>query len=250
MTQTIPFVLFLALVSTCSAFAASASNGNLQLKYFNGRGAAETCRILLAIGGEPYDDVRFDFTPGKMESPAFNEAKAVGDLKQNLDRAPVLVTPEGETIGQSKVIERYLARRFDLMGSTSEEEAMIDCVSEHCRDVRDAQIRKGFGFFARGKTDEEKAVLRNEWFETDMPALLEKVDAAVQETGIPGYAVGDDLTYADVAIFCLLKDCSPTDQKETEHAAANCEALKAIADTVGRDSRVLAWIESRPASNF
>ena len=117
MTTTTLLALLLALTVTCNAFAASEGNGKLQLKYFNARGAAETCRILLALGQEPYDDTRFDITPGKMESPAFNEAKEAGDLKLNLNRAPVLVTPDGVTIGQSKAIERYLARRFSLMVS-------------------------------------------------------------------------------------------------------------------------------------
>jgi glutathione S-transferase len=250
MATTTSLVLLLVLTTTCNAFAAGEANGKLQLKYFNARGVAETCRILLAIGQEPYDDIRFDITPGKMESPDFNKAKETGHLKLNLDRAPVLVTPDGVTIGQSKSIERYLARRFSLMGSTSEEAALIDCVGEHCRDVRDAQMRKSFSFFARGKTDEEKAVLRKEWFETDMPALLKKIDTAVQETGSPGYAVGRSLTYADVAIFCLLKDCSPADQDETAKVAAKCEALKAIADNVVKDTRVSTWLESRPPSNF
>lgn len=251
MKTPVPFLFLLA--ATCSAFAANSpsTSGNLQLKYFNARGAAEPCRILLAIGEEPYDDVRFDIIPGQMESPDFKKAKEAGELKLNLNRAPVLVTSDGITIGQSKAIERYLARRFGLMGETSEEAAMIDCVSEHCRDVRDAQMRKGFSAFARnGKTDEEKAALRKEWFETDMPALLQKMNAAVQETGSPGHAVADSLTYADVAIFCLLRDCFRADLEETRQASEDCEALNAIADSVANDPRVAKWLESRPPSNF
>ena len=244
-------VFLLTLTVTCSALAASSPNGNkLQLKYFNARGAAETSRILLAIGGDPYEDIRFDIIPGKMESPAFSAAKETGELKMNLNRAPVLVTPEGVTIGQSKAIERYLARRFGLMGESSEEEALIDCVCEHCRDVRDAQARKGFSFFSRDKTDEEKAVLRKEWFESDMPALLEKIDAAVQDTGSPGHAVGNPLSLADVAIFSLLRDCYPPDQEEVAQAAEGCAALNSIAEGVANDPRVAEWLERRPPSNF
>jgi glutathione S-transferase len=250
MTRSASVVFFLALVATCSAFAASAPNGKLQLKYFNARGAAETARILLAIGGEPYEDIRFDIIPGKMESPAFNAAKETGELKMNLNRAPVLVTTDGVTIGQSKAIERYLARRFGLMGDSSEEEALIDCVGEHCRDVRDAQARKGFSAFSRDKTDEEKAVLRKEWFEVDMPAMLGKIDVVVQETGSPRHAVGDSLSLADVAIFSLLRDCYPPDQQEVAQAAEGCAALNAIADDVAKDPRVEKWLDARPPSNF
>lgn len=80
----------------------------------------------------------------------------------NLNRAPVLVTSDGQTIGQSKAIERYLAKQFGLMGNTLEEEAMIDCIAEHCRDVKDAARYKGFSKFTKNKTEEEKAEARKE----------------------------------------------------------------------------------------
>ena len=86
----------------------------LQLKYFDIKGAAETCRVLLAFGGEDYDDCRYQIDPTTFKSEEFLKAKESGDLKMNLNRAPVLITPDGKTIGQSKAIERYLARRFGL----------------------------------------------------------------------------------------------------------------------------------------
>merc|ERR1719413_258374 len=52
---------------------------------------------------------------------------------------------------------------------------MIDCVAEHCRDIKDAERKKGFSFFARDKTEEEKKALREEWYSTDLPVWLKKV---------------------------------------------------------------------------
>jgi len=222
----------------------------MQLKYFNARGAAELCRVLFAIGGVIYEDIRFDISPGTMKSPAFELAKASGELQMNLNRAPVLITDEGVAIGQSKAMERFLAKRFGLMGNSPTEEALVDCVSEHCRDVRDAAMRKGFSAFARGKTEEEKKVLREEWFLSDLPSMLGKIDEAVQLSGTHGFAVGSSLSLADVSIWSFLRDCPASDAEDVSKAAENCHALNAIAFTVASDPKVIKWLNERPVTMF
>ena len=231
----------------------STTNGKLQLKYFDIRGAAETCRVLLALGNEEYDDARYKIDPSTFSSPEFLEAKNNGDLGMNLNRAPVLVTPEGGVIGQSKAMERYLARRLGLMGAggTPEDEAIIDCIAEHCRDVKDAAARKGYSKFAKGKTDEEKAVARSEWFGADMPDMLGKIEESLKGTsGAPGYSFGDAPTYADVTIWALLRDCAAADLDDTTRAAEKCIALNAIADQIASNPGVSRWLSERPESMF
>lgn len=246
-----PF-LILSLLSVCSALTATteSSSKKFQLQYFNARGAAEGIRLLFALGDEEYEDIRFDITPGKMESPAFTAAKESGKLAMNLDRAPVLVTPDGATIGQSKAIERFLARRFGLMGSNEVEAAQIDCVAEHCRDVKDAQMRKRFSMFVKDKSEEEKEQAKQEWFETDMPAMLAKIETAVQETSMNGCAVGSLISLADLAIYSLLKGASPVYQAETLKAAEGCKSLLAIADSVASNPKISKWLEERPETSF
>ena len=146
--------------------ASAATASGLTLKYFDARGAAETTRVLLAIGGIAYTDHRYAIGPG-FEAPEFKADKESGALARNLGRAPLLLTDEG-VIGQSKAMERYVAGQAGLMGKTPFDAACIDMVAEHVRDVRDAQARKGFSRMARGKTDEEKAALAAEWYGTDI----------------------------------------------------------------------------------
>lgn len=239
-------LLLVASLSAASALATSVSQ--YRLRYFDIKGAAETSRILFALGGEVYDDGRFSIDQKTFSSPAFNEAKESGELKMNLNRAPVLITPSGVTIGQSKAIERYLSRRFGLMGETPEDEAMIDCIAEHCRDVKDAAMRKGFSRFAKGKTDEEKAELRKEWFESDMPEMLGKIEAVVKDTGSEGYAYGSSTSYADVVIWALLRDCMAADLEDTTKAAESCTALNAIADKLAANDGVAKYLKERPES--
>lgn len=247
------YIYFLTVAASCfitsSAFAAQ-STTSLELKYFNIKGVAETSRILFAIAEQDYKDTRYEITPGTFDAPEFKAAKEAGDLKMNMNRAPVLVVGENNVIGQSKTIERFLAKKFGMMGSNDIEEAQVDCITEHCRDVKDAMTRKGFSVFARNKTDEEKAALRKEWYEDDMPPMLEKMEEAVKESGKGSFAVGEKLSYADVAIFVLLKECSESDVEDTAKAAEKCAMLNAIADAVGTNPQVAKWIQDRPETMF
>lgn len=217
----------------------------MELKYFNGRGAAETTRLILAIAEKEYTDYRFKSFE---DWPA---AKASGEFKMNMHRAPVLVLGDGTTIGQSRVIERYLARKFGLMGEGETQEALVDCLAENARDVAEAQYKKGFSMFVKDKTDEEKVILKKEWFETDMPVMLGNLEESVASTSEnEGFAVGSKLTYADVVIFRLLKDGMESDKEDTTKAAEKCPTLNAIADNVAANPKVAKWIKERPETMF
>ena len=69
--------------------------------------------------------------------PEFDADKAAGKFPQG--QIPVLtVTKDGKVteIAQSRAIERYLASSFGLMGSSSEEGAVIDSVCELIAEIR------------------------------------------------------------------------------------------------------------------
>ena len=245
------FLSTLLLSITVRAAHSLAAPSKPQLKYFDIQGAAETCRVIFALCNKEYDDARYAIDPKTFSSPAFLAAKESGELKLNLNRAPVLVTEEGKTIGQSKAIERYLARKFGLMGKTLEDEAMIDCIAEHCRDVKDSARSKGFSRFTKNKTEEEKAAARKEWFESDLPEMLMKIEDAVKETsGGNGYAYGSETTYADVAIWSLLRDCPAADLDDTKKASENCILLNSIVNQVISNDGVAKWLSERPESMF
>ena len=236
-------------LSRALAIGKSETPRSFELKYFDARGAAETSRIIFAIADEEYIDTRYEITPGTMVAPDFVKAKERGELDMNLARAPLLVADSGAMIGQSKAIERFLAKKFGLMGSSDIEAAQIDCIAEHCRDVQTAQRNKGFSFFNREKSEEEKAAARKEWFETDMPTMLEKIEKSITLTSAKsGFAVGSSNSYADVAIFSLLKDC--LDSEDSMKAAEKCDNLLSISKRISNDEKVLKWVENRPKTNF
>ncbi|KAK6994499.1 glutathione S-transferase 6 [Biomphalaria glabrata] len=73
---------------------------SLKLIYFNGRGRAELSRLILAVAGQKYEDVRI---VGE-NWPAEKSKTPFGQL-------PVLEV-DGQTFGQSLAIATYLAREF------------------------------------------------------------------------------------------------------------------------------------------
>merc|ERR550539_548957 len=102
--------------------------------------------------------------------------------------------------------------------------------------------------FNRVKSDEEKATARKEWFDVDLPTLLEKIEKSIEVTSSEsGYAVGNKCSYADIAIYSLLKDCTmQSEAEDTIKAAEKCEKLLAIANRIAGDEKVAAWVNSRP----
>ena len=103
----------------------------MKLVYFNGRGLAETSRLILALNKIKYKDVRYpieikDWSNHVIIKDEFEEDKKNNKFLNSLNKLPYLQLSDGKIIGQSKSIERYLAKRYDMMGDTFEEEALID----------------------------------------------------------------------------------------------------------------------------
>eukprot|EP00913_Durusdinium_trenchii_P015142 g14203.t1 len=89
-----------------------------KLTYFDIRGLAENSRTI--------------------KRPEFDAMKAAGQLDSSLGKVPLLEV-DGAKIGQSKAIERFLAKELGMMGSNSVEVPHIDSIG--CSATgRDAQV--------------------------------------------------------------------------------------------------------------
>lgn len=179
-----------------------------------------------------------DFSTLKREE--FNADKAAGKMEVSMGKVPILEVGDLR-LPQSKAIERYVAKKLKLMGSSLEEEAMIDAVAEHVRDINEAYNRKGLRFM---KDEEKKAELEKKWFEEELPDFLSRLNAA-----LPGqsFAVGETVSLADVAIFKLLKDTYPNDISEIY---AGLEKLKAILVEMEKNEGLQKWMAERPKTMF
>ena len=236
----------------------------MKLVYFNVRGLAETSRILLSIGGEEYEDFRYpleviDMSKYEMKKEEFDSDKADGKLSLSLNKVPFLEV-DGVTIPQSKAIERFLARRFNMMGENELDAARIDSICECVRDFKDLYQK------VRSLPEADRSEGMREWFTVTLVeklGLLENLlnDCCCNKTEVPtecpkpdgstgcGYSVGDTISLSDVVLFCFITQFF--DNKEAAYnATLATPRLRKIVDSVGKNEKVVSWLKERPVTNF
>lgn len=221
------------------------SDTELTLVYFNARGLAETSRILLALAQVDYTDQRY---PLEIVDPIkhiyvrdeFDADKKSGKFDKSMGKLPILrVTENGHTteIPQSKAIERYISKRYGLMGNGLLEEAKIDAVCECIRDIKDRYQK------VRSGTDEEKANYFSNLLPSEFADLVRVLDHDTK------YAVGNRLSLADVSIYCLVTQFY--DNKDSvKNIAASIPRIRDIVIRVASRPEVRVYLTDRPETKF
>jgi len=208
--------------------------------YFDGRGAGERVRWLFKIAKVDFEDVRYSFDEMK-------KAQAEGKFVVALDKLPILEV-DGVQIPQSKAMERFLAKQVGLMGANPMEEAQIDALCEHQRDLRD--VYKKADDMPKG---EEQTKKYEEALNDLMPKFVGKVEAAL--TGRGPYLAGDKLTLADVAwaqFLCDYLDGGGWDGEKdaVTNILSKNPRMKSAIDGVLANPEVAAWLKERPKGIF
>jgi glutathione S-transferase len=220
----------------------------MKLTYFNGRGLAETSRVLLEIGGEKYEDYRYpitvlDWSTYKMIRNEFDNDKKEGKLWKSMDKVPFLEV-DGEVLFQSKSIERFLANRFKLMGSNTLEGAFIDSICETIRDFKDGYQK------VRNSSPEMKECAMQVYFADTLPSQLVSLNNIIKtKQQVSEFVIGSKLSLADIVIFMFLTDFFD-DKIIVANAYEKCDVLKAIVNNVGNLDKVKNWLQTRPQTPF
>ena len=215
----------------------------MKLVYFNARGLAETSRILLAISGIKYRDFRYpleviDFKTHNMIKKEFDDDKKSGKLSKSLGKLPYLEI-DGNVIPQSKSIERFIAKRANMMGKNDIECAQIDSICEAIRDIKDAYQK-----VRRSEDPNDKKI----WFTSTLPERMISLEQSLSENS-DIYSVGDCISLSDVVIYCFICqffDDTTAANKSIEH----CPRLLKIVDHVSNLESVQKWLENRPQTDF
>jgi glutathione S-transferase len=219
----------------------------MKLTYFNGRGLAETSRVLLAISGQPYEDFRYplnviDWHIFKMERPEFDEDKSAGNLWKSMNKLPFLEV-DGQVIFQSKAIERYLANLFGFMGSSPLESAFIDSICETIRDLKDN--------YPKVRDTNDSAF--QTYFVDYLPNVLLSINNIIKsrnnDVDSVHYVIGNQLSLADVTLFLFLTDFFGNNDLVTK-AYKNLEVLNSIVENIGNINSIKKWLEVRPVTPF
>lgn len=249
-------------------------DGKLTLKYWAGRGLMEVPRQMLAVAGkfppEDYNDVRLTTEEPQEGDGRSSYSEHKDTLKKNLGRVPTL-THNGETIGQSAAINYYVATECGLMGSTTMEGAQILAICEHLKELM-LSFRKLIPYgstptkeqldnwFNKGADDIEGAAKGEGRSQRWLKWFTGRIESIV---GADGYAVGDKITLADVAIYNLYfdhltKDTSasgkpigPFASKErTDKFLKSHPKISKIIATVAANDGIKKWLGMRGKQGF
>eukprot|EP00750_Incisomonas_marina_P012604 INCI1710.1.p1 GENE.INCI1710.1~~INCI1710.1.p1 ORF type:complete len:261 (-),score=55.24 INCI1710.1:121-903(-) len=224
----------------------AARKARFKLIYFDARGVVENVRIMFYLARTQYVDFRFPVCCMTFARPEYDEVADEGVvLAANMNRVPVLEVRDAEgtlqaTVGQSKAIERFVARQLHFMGRNEIEAAQIDMICEHIRDIKQKYSD------AKGhRKGAELIAAKNVFMKEALPKWMGRLEASL--VGDPGFAVGDRLSLADITLQQNVRDYF--DDKPAARASLDeCPKLQAIFANV--EKAAAGWYATRPNTKF
>ncbi|XP_047535692.1 glutathione S-transferase 2-like isoform X1 [Vanessa atalanta] len=201
----------------------------VKVYYFQLKAAGESIRLLLAYGGQEFEDIRV----AREDWPELKPSMPFGQM-------PVLEI-DGKKYAQSTAIARYLGRKYGLVGKDIEEDFEIDQIIEFFNDIR---IKAASVFY---ETDENaKAKKQEENEKNHYPVMLKKLDEIITKN--KGHMALGKLTWADFVFagmydaFKFLLKISDLDEKYP--------SFKKLQETVLSIPKVKAYCDKAPKSDF
>ncbi|KAH9508185.1 Glutathione S-transferase 7 [Bulinus truncatus] len=188
---------------------------NIKIIYFDARGRAEVCRIILAAAGQSWDDVRHTKETWPTEKP-----------NTPFGQLPVLEI-DGKRYAQSIAMANYCAREFDGL--------QIDQVVQLGNDFLSAAVKAFY------ESDEnKKAELLKNLKEVEAPKYLTFFERLLKESGT-GYFVGNSLTLADIYVYDLIYSFSKRGQLTTD----GYPHLQELTKIVESNDKIKKYLASR-----
>ncbi|CAH2093198.1 unnamed protein product [Euphydryas editha] len=161
----------------------------VKVYYFQLKASAEAIRMMLAYGGQEFEDIRLS-----------NEEWAALKPTMPFGQLPVLEI-DGKKYAQSVAISRYVGRKYGLAGKDIEEDFQIDQVMDFYVDLR----TRALAVFHE-KDEANKARKQEENEKNYYPVTLKKLHDIITENN--GHMALGKLTWADfvfAGMYDLLK---------------------------------------------
>jgi len=147
----------------------------IKLKYFNGRGLAESIRWVLAYAGAEYEDVRFEREQWAEEKP-----KTLTGMVPELEY-------DGFVLGESSAIITFLAKEFNLVGKDNREEARCAMIASLASDL----LSKGRPVRYEQDPDKKKT-MEDDYYNKTMPDFVNLIAKLLTQNG-GKHLVGDEV---------------------------------------------------------
>jgi len=212
---------------------------NCSITYFDIAGRGEPSRIALALSGVKFNDDRLSFKD-------FGAKKAAGVFP--FGSVPVLTLADGSKICQSRAIARFIAKQAGLYPQNCVAAAHVDAVVDACEDLGETIMKSTRGI--DNKSPEFLAKRKEVATTGKLAQSIEKLEKFVLNTGTEGFAVGNQLSLADVYLFHVISwigsgfyDGIPAD------FADKFARIKSIRKNVGSNKTVAAYYDGKTTKN-
>jgi len=198
------------------------------LHYFNTTSRGELIRLIFTVMGQLFTDTRVNIPdwPGNLKAAA-----PWGGL-------PYLEV-NGNVIGQTKAIIRYVSHEGGLGGRGRFNQALVDSVVETARDVWDNLYA-----YQMTRNPEAKDAAR-EKIKAGLSSTLPHLERFIRKYGQHGYSVGSSLTTADLAIFDAIDQIQSDPSAGIPDATEGFLKVRGVVDHVKANPRIAAYLAKR-----
>lgn len=197
-----------------------------KLYYFNGRGRAEPARLIFAVAGHEFEDIRYE----RVDWPQHKSEMPLGQI-------PVLEV-DGVKLPQSMAIARFLAKQFDLAGKDNLDQAKVDVVLDTIGD-----LTSEYGPIVREQDEAKKQAAMENFFKEALPKHLKNLELLMNAYGNDGtFFVGDNMTLADLVQYNMMEYLLEYDS----NLFANYPLLKRNREAVENHPKIAAYLKTRP----
>jgi glutathione S-transferase len=201
-----------------------------KLYYFNGRGRAEIARLIFAVAGHKFEDIRYEHE----KWPSHKSEMPLGQM-------PVLEI-DGNKLPQTAAIARFLAKQFRLAGKDNFEQAKVDAVADTINDLVTKYIP------VRWEQDEtKKKELTKKFIEEELPKHLQNLEVLGKLYGNGGhFFVGGHITWADLYFYDVTDNLHQVDANSIN----NYTWLQQNREEVAKQPKIAEYLKNRPETSF
>ncbi|GJJ76804.1 hypothetical protein EMPS_09163 [Entomortierella parvispora] len=217
--------------------AETSTDSSFKLLYFGLHGRGEMSRTLLAYGGVRYEEIPLQWPVMKADTrfgclPVLYETTSSGTVLQ---------------LSESLAIERYLARKFNLLGSNAWEEHLVNEYTNSTETLSGNFMKICF------VSDEVRQKEAEIFYRDHLTRWVQVHERLLAEEGQKqnGHYVGDKITLADIRTTVMMDRVLflvPKGQEETVNKILNKETapgLWKVRETVHAHPLIAAWKKSQ-----
>ncbi|CAL1548052.1 unnamed protein product [Lymnaea stagnalis] len=201
-----------------------------KLTYFDARGRAEICRLLFALAGQEFEDIRIK----REEWPVLKNSTPFGQLP--------LLEVDGKVYAQSVALSNFLARRFGFYGKTDTDGLAVDQVVCLVQDFVNLAARV-FHEAEPAKKEE----LTKSFKEVELPKLLGFCEKLLKANGT-GYFVGGSLTLADLITWNFITGIE--NRMKVSGLADGFPVVRALFQKVENADKIKTYLANRKPTDF